>query len=75
MKTDKFPIYTQNKEDADLLKKLQQQFSSAVHYSYNRILENIPSAIIEQNVKNLENVDLLDSWFTCLLYTSDAADE
>ena len=63
MKTHKFPIYTQNKEDKNLLKKLQQQFSSAVHYSYNRILEDISSSIIEQNFKTLENVDLLDSWF------------
>ena len=49
-----------------LLKDLQRQYSSCYHYFYNRIYDssgNISEKELRDLSSNLNNIDLLDSWF------------
>ena len=62
MRTFKIPYQTSS-ENAAFIRNLQRQFSSSTRYSYNRILDDIPLSQIEKDVKKLNNIELLDSWF------------
>jgi len=63
MRTIKLPIQISN-DDKNFLETFQRQYSSIIHWFYNRILEdNLSSSEMEQNVKQLNNIELLDSWF------------
>ena len=46
-----------------------KQYSSCQHYVYNRIQEGLSQKQIKQNIKSLNNINLLDSWFIqCSFY-------
>lgn len=63
MRTIKLSIQISN-DDKSFIETFQRQYSSAIHWFYNRILEeNLSTSQMEQNIKQLNNVDLLDSWF------------
>ena len=63
MQTLKIKYKTSSLEDLNLIKEYQKQYSSLLHYVYNRTLENISQKEIKEKVKHLSNVNLLDSWF------------
>ena len=63
MQTIKIKYKTLN-ENLSLIKTYQRQYSSLLHYVYNRTLENISQKEIKERVKHLSNISLLDSWFT-----------
>ena len=44
------------------LNNLRRQFSSIVRWSYNRFKEDIKEIDVRHLSKNLNNIDLLDSW-------------
>ena len=62
MQTIKIKYKTTN-ENISLIKTYQRQYSSCLHYVYNRTLENISQKEIKEKVKSLSNINLLDSWF------------
>lgn len=47
------------------LLQYQKQYSSCLHFSYNRIFDNpnITEVELRQLLNNLNNIELLDSWF------------
>ena len=52
-----------------LIKNYIRQYSSCQHYVYNRIQEGLSQKQIKQNIKSLNNLNLLDSWFIqCCFY-------
>ena len=63
MQTLKIKYKTSSLEDLNLIKEYQKQYSSLLHYVYNRTLENISQKEIKERVKHLSNISLLDSWF------------
>ena len=62
MQTIKIKYKTTN-ENISLIKTYQRQYSSCLHYVYNRTLENLSQKEIKEKVKSLSNINLLDSWF------------
>ena len=63
MQTLKVKYKTSSLEDLNLIKEYQKQYSSLLHYVYNRTCENISQKEIKEKVKSLSNINLLDSWF------------
>ena len=63
MQTLKIKYKTSSLEDLDLIKEYQKQYSSLLHYVYNRTCENISQKEIKEKVKSLSHINLLDSWF------------
>ena len=63
MQTLKIKYKTSSTEDLNIIKEYQKQYSSCLHYVYNRTLENISQKEIKERVKHLSNISLLDSWF------------
>ena len=63
MQTIKIKYKTSSLEDLNLIKEYQKQYSSLLHYVYNRTIENISQKEIKERVKHLSNINLLDSWF------------
>ena len=56
-------------DNLDLIKDYMKQYSSCQHYVYNRIHEGLSQKQIKQNIKSLNNINLLDSWFIqCSFY-------
>ena len=56
-------------DNLDLIKDYMKQYSSCQHYVYNRIQEGLSQKQIKQNIKSLNNLNLLDSWFIqCSFY-------
>ena len=46
-----------------------QQYTSVNHYVYNRMQEGLSQKQIKQQIKSLNNIELLDSWFIqCSFY-------
>ena len=62
MQTIKIKYKTTN-ENISLIKTYQRQYSSCLHYIYNRTIENLSQKEIKEKVKSLSNINLLDSWF------------
>ena len=62
MQTIKIKYKTTN-ENISLIKTYQRQYSSCLHYVYNRTLENLSQKEIKEKVKSLSNINILDSWF------------
>ena len=61
--------YKVNEEDKQLIKRYMQQYTSVNHYVYNRIQEGLSQKQIKQQIKSLNNIELLDSWFIqCSFY-------
>ena len=63
MQTLKIKYETSSLEDLNLIKEYQKQYSSLLHYVYNRTCENISQKEIREKVKSLSHTNLLDSWF------------
>ncbi len=61
MKTIKLP-YQISDSDSSVVKKYRQQQSIIVRYAYNRFLENKSEKEIRLLCKNLNNIELLNSW-------------
>ena len=56
-------------DNLDLIKDYIRQYSSCQHYVQNRIQEGLSQKQIKQNIKTLNNINLLDSWFIqCSFY-------
>ena len=55
--------YKTSDDNLSLIKSYQRQYSSCLHYIYNRTLENLSQKEIKEKVKHLSNINLLDSWF------------
>ena len=56
-------------DNLDLIEDYMKQYSSCQHYVYNRIQEGLSQKQIKQNIKSLNNLNLLDSWFIqCSFY-------
>ena len=61
--------YQTDKESLDIIRDYMRQYSSVQHFVYNRIQEGKSQKDIKQQIKLLNNVDLLDSWFVqCSFY-------
>ena len=60
MQTLKIPYQT-TQENLDLIKEYQKQYSSCLHYFYNRVQEGLS----ETQIKHLQlnNIELMDAWF------------
>ncbi len=61
MKTIKIP-YTTTDFNSSIISKYRQQQSIIIRYAYNRFLENKKEKDIRSLCKNLNNVELLNSW-------------
>ena len=61
--------YQTDKESLDIIRDYMKQYSSVQHFVYNRIYEGKSQKDIKQQIKQLNNVNLLDSWFVqCSFY-------
>lgn len=61
--------YQTDNESLDIIQDYMKQYSSVQHFVYNRIYEGKSQKDIKQQVKQLNNVNLLDSWFIqCSFY-------
>ena len=61
--------YQTDKESLDIIQNYMKQYSSVQHFVYNRIQEGKSQKDIKQQIKLLNNVSLLDSWFIqCSFY-------
>ena len=61
--------YQTNKKSLDIIRDYIRQYSSVQHFVYNRIQEGKLQKDIKQQIKLLNNIDLLDSWFIqCSFY-------
>ena len=61
--------YQTDKKSLDIIQNYMKQYSSVQHFVYNRIQEGKSQKEIKQQIKLLNNVSLLDSWFIqCSFY-------
>ena len=61
--------YQTDDQSLHIIQDYMKQYSSAQHFVYNRIQDNKSQKDIKQHVKQLNNVNLLDSWFVqCIFY-------
>lgn len=61
--------YQTDKESLDIIQDYMKQYSSVQHFVYNRIQEGKLQKDIKQQIKLLNNINLLDSWFIqCSFY-------
>ena len=61
--------YQTDKESLYIIQDYMKQYSSVQHFVYNRIHEDKSQKDIKQQIKLLNNVNLLDSWFIqCSFY-------
>ena len=61
--------YQTDDQSLHIIQDYMKQYSSAQHFVYNRIQDNKSQKDIKQQVKQLNNVNLLDSWFVqCIFY-------
>ena len=61
--------YQTDDQSLNIIQDYMKQYSSAQHFVYNRIQDNKSQKDIKQQVKQLNNVNLLDSWFVqCIFY-------
>lgn len=61
--------YQTDKESLDIIQDYIRQYSSVQHFVYNRIYEGKSQKEIKSQIKLLNNIDLLDSWFIqCSFY-------
>ena len=61
--------YKTDDKSMSIIQNYMHQYSSVQHYVYNRIQEGLTQKQIKDNIKHLNNVELLDSWFIqCSFY-------
>ena len=60
----------------DIIRDYMKQYSSVQHFVYNRIQDGKSQKDIKQQIKLLNNIDLLDSWFIqCSFYDIPKVDK
>ena len=65
--------YKTTDENISLIKSYQRQYSSCLHYVYNRFKENLSQKEIYRLVKQLNNIPLIDSWIiNTIIYEAKA---
>ena len=68
--------YQTDDQSLHIIQDYMKQYSSAQHFVYNRIQDNKSQKDIKQQVKQLNNVNLLDSWFVqCIFYDIPKVDK
>ena len=61
--------YQTDDQSLDIIRDYMRQYSSVQHFVYNRIQDSKSQKDIKQQIKTLNNIDLLDSWFIqCSFY-------
>ena len=55
--------YQTDDQSLDIIRNYMKQYSSVQHFVYNRINDGKSQKDIKQQIKLLNNVDLMDSWF------------
>lgn len=61
--------YQTDDNSKELIKRYMQQYTSVNHYVYNRKQDGLTMKQIEKQIKSLNNIELLDSWFIrCSFY-------
>lgn len=70
MTTLKIKYEFESLEDRALFKKYLQQFASGLHFVYNRLREGDDVKDVHKQLENLNNIELLDSWFAENLFKS-----
>ena len=75
MQVLKIKYHTDN-QSLDIIRDYIRQYSSVQHFVYNRINEGKLQKDIKQQIKTLNNIDLLDSWFIqCSFYDIPKVDK
>ena len=68
--------YQTDYQSLDIIRDYMKQYSSVQHFVYNRIQEGKSQKDIKQQIKLLNNVNLLDSWFIqCSFYDIPKVDK
>ena len=68
--------YQTDGQSLDIIRDYIRQYSSVQHFVYNRIQEGKSQKDIKQQIKLLNNVDLMDSWFIqCSFYDIPKVDK
>ncbi len=68
--------YQADGQSLNIIRDYMKQYSSVQHFVYNRIQEGKLQKDIKQQIKSLNNVDLLDSWFVqCSFYDIPKVDK
>ena len=68
--------YQTDDQSLDIIRDYMKQYSSVQHFVYNRINEGKSQKDIKQQIKLLNNVDLMDSWFIqCSFYDIPKVDK
>ena len=68
--------YKTDKESLDIIQDYMKQYSSVQHFVYNRIHEGKSQKDIKNQIKLLNNINLLDSWFIqCSFYDIPKVDK
>ena len=61
--------YQTDDQSLNIIRDYMKQYSSVQHFVYNRIQEGKSQKDIKQQIKTLNNINLLDSWFIqCSFY-------
>ena len=61
--------YQTDDQSLDIIRNYMRQYSSVQHFVYNRINDGKSQKDIKQQIKTLNNINLLDSWFIqCSFY-------
>lgn len=63
MQTLKLKYHTLSSDDLNVIKSYQVSYNNVLRWMYNRVVENTTEKQREQQVKLLNNIDNLDSWF------------
>ena len=68
--------YQTDDQSLDMIRNYMKQYSSVQHFVYNRIQEGKLQKDIKQQIKTLNNINLLDSWFIqCSFYDIPKVDK
>ena len=68
--------YQIDDQSLNIIQDYMKQYSSVQHFVYNRIQEGKSQKDIKQQIKLLNNIDLLDSWFVqCSFYDIPKVDK
>ena len=55
--------YFTDEKSSETIKEFRRQYSSCLHYLYNRALEGLSEKEMRNSIVSLNNIPLLDSWF------------
>ena len=68
--------YQTDDQSLNIIQNYMRQYSSVQHFVYNRINEGKTQKDIKQQIKTLNNINLLDSWFIqCSFYDISKVDK